>query len=93
MVTAHHDPEGDVESEAGALAHWLGREERLEDPVLDLGGMPGPVSPNSTSSSSRSSAVRIVSVPVPFIADMALSIRFVQTWFSSPGKAGIRGSA
>ena len=54
-------------------------------------GMPGPVSPNSTSSMSRSAAVRIVSVPEPFMADTALSIRFVQTWFSSLGKAGILG--
>ena len=48
------------------------------------GGTPGPVSPNSTNTWSRSIPVRTVSVPEPFIADTALSIRFVHTWFSSP---------
>src|SRR5215475_14824638 len=46
-------------------------------------GTPGPVSPISTSARSPSRAVRTVSVPVPPIAYTALSIRFVQTWFSS----------
>src|SRR5215472_2488675 len=41
MVAANHNPEGDVEPEAGAVAHWLGSEERLENPVLDLGRDPG----------------------------------------------------
>jgi hypothetical protein len=35
----------------------------------------------------------MVSVPVPFIAETALSIRFVQTWLSSLAYAGISGSA
>src|SRR6516165_4190418 len=60
---------------------------------LISGGTPGPVSPNSTNtSSSRTFPVRTVSLPVPFIADTALSIRFVQTWFSSAAYAGICGS-
>src|SRR3984957_16672877 len=46
-------------------------------------GMPGPLSPISTSAQSPSRAVRMVSVPVPPIADTALSIRLVQTWLSS----------
>ena len=35
----------------------------------------------------------IRSVPVPFIASTALSIRFVHTWFSSPAYASIRGTS
>src|SRR5215475_8300155 len=46
-------------------------------------GTPGPVSPISTSARSLSRAVRTVSVPVPPMANTALSIRFVHTWFSS----------
>jgi len=46
-------------------------------------GTPGPVSPISTRARSPSRAVRTVSVPVPPIANTALSMRFVQTWFSS----------
>ena len=46
-------------------------------------GMPGPLSPTSTSTLPSSRAVRMVSVPVPPIAGTALSIRFVQTWLSS----------
>ena len=46
-------------------------------------GMPGPVSPISISAQSPSRAVRMVSVPVPPIADTALSIMLVQTWLSS----------
>ena len=55
------------------------------------GGTPDPVSANSTNTWSRSNPVRMVSVPCPFIADTALSIRFVHTWFSSAAYAGIRG--
>jgi len=38
VVLVHHDPPGDVQPEAGALPHLLGGEERLEDPVPDVGG-------------------------------------------------------
>ena len=38
----------DVQAQPGALADRLGGEERLEDALPDLGGMPGPVSPIST---------------------------------------------
>ena len=36
-VAPDDDPPGDVEAEAGALAHVLGREERLEDVRPDVG--------------------------------------------------------
>src|ERR1044072_5612556 len=51
-------------------------------------GTPGPVSRNSTSSRSCTTAVRTVNVPsspVLLMAETALSIRLVHTWFSSAG--------
>jgi hypothetical protein len=73
----------DVQAQPGALPDRLGGEERLEDPPPQLLGMPGPVSPISTSARSPSRAVRTVSVPSPAIASSALSMRLVQTWLSS----------
>ena len=55
-------------------------------------GTPGPVSPIETITWSSSRYVLIVSVPAPFMAWTALSIRLVHTWFSSAGWAGICGS-
>ena len=49
------------------------------------GGMPGPVSAISTTIASPSTRVAIRRVPSPSIASMALSMRFVHTWFRSPG--------
>src|SRR5580704_7960277 len=42
VVLVDHDAEADVESQAGSLTHRLGREERLEYPVLDLRRHPRP---------------------------------------------------
>src|SRR5215218_1383181 len=36
VVLVDHDPVGDVQAKAGALANRLGGEERLEDPVPDV---------------------------------------------------------
>ena len=86
--------DGDNPSLASFLERGTGEEEAdWGDPrgnidrlvgLVPTGGTPGPVSPNSTRTRSPSSAVRRVSVPADPIADTALSIRFVQTWFSSP---------
>ena len=57
------------------------------------GGIPGPVSPISTTSTSASVRVEIRRVPFPSMASTALSIRFVQTWLSSPGIASMRGTS
>src|SRR5580658_8264242 len=42
VVLVHHDAPGDVEPEPGSLAHGLGGEERLEDPIPDLRRYPRP---------------------------------------------------
>src|SRR6266851_1003432 len=55
-------------------------------------GTPGPVSPNSTNTCPRSIPVRTVRTPEPPMADTALSIRFVHTWFSSTAYAGTGGT-
>ena len=87
VVPVHDDPPADVQAEAGALADALGGEERLEDPVPDLGRDAGPgvadLDQHAVPVASR--AVRTVSVPVPSIASTALSMRFVHTWLSSAG--------
>ena len=86
-VPLDDDATGDVEPEAGALADVLGREERLERVRLDLGGHARrrcrAISTTTRSAVGARSATR--SVPAPSIASIALSMRFVQTWLSSPG--------
>src|SRR5690242_2791794 len=47
------------------------------------GGIPGPLSPISTTTQPLSREVRSRSCPLPPMASMALSIRFVHTWLSS----------
>ena len=54
--------------------------------LLDLGASAEWTGPNALRVDTRS-------VPVPFIASMALSIRCVHTWFSSPANASIRGTS
>ena len=58
------------------------------------GGMPGPVSPTSTTIASPSTLVAMRrTCPCPSIASMALSMRFVHTWFRSPGSLSMRGAS
>ena len=44
VVLLHDDVVADRQAEAGALAGGLGGEERVEDAIADLGGMPSPLS-------------------------------------------------
>ena len=92
---------------AGALADRLAGVEALQDMGGGRLGMPGPLSPISTSTWAPSRAVRTVSSPrpsmpsMPSMASMALSTRLVQwpgwtrgRWYwSTPGprRAGERG--
>src|SRR5215471_13646214 len=41
-MPADDDAPADVQPKAGALANWLGGEERLEDPLPDVGGYARP---------------------------------------------------
>ena len=50
-----------------------------------------PESAISTTTPSRSGRVASRSVPLPSMASRALVMRFVQTWFSSPGMAAMTG--
>ena len=83
-VVAAHEPARDVEAQAGCLTDGFGGEERIENLLADSGGTPGPLSTMWTiTQSARRLALRYRSVPARPTASIALSMRFVHTWFSS----------
>ena len=87
VVLLDDDPPRQVQAEAGALAERLGGEERVEDVLDDVRrGCRARRRRSRRGSSPRLPAqVRIVSVPCPSIAWMALSMMLVHTWLRSPG--------
>ena len=69
----------DVEAEAGAFADRLGREERVEEAVADLGGNPGAVVDDADHDALPFARARVTSTRPDFgTASSALSIRFAQ---------------
>src|SRR5271157_4888098 len=79
-VALHDDAPCDVEAQACALADVLGRVKGLERAGRHL-------------RRHARAGVDSRSVPAPAMASMALSMRLVHTWFSSPGYAWIRGTS
>ena len=63
------------------------------DAVRRVAALPRPASQHSTPPWSGSPRVDRRNGPTPTIASMAWSIRFVQTWLSSPGLASMRGTS
>ncbi len=98
-----HEAVGDGQAEPGPLSGRLGGEERLEDPLADLGGTPGPSS--STEATSSSGPVPSASWPRPTrseivppaeAASAALrtsASRTCTSWSSSAWTCGRPGSA
>ena len=93
-VAFDDDAPGDVEPEPRALADVLRREERLERPLLHVGGHAvtavDDVDHDVVAVDAR---VDSRSVPWPSIASIALSMRLVHTWFSSAAYASRRGTS
>ena len=92
-VSLDDDAPRDVEAEAGALADILGREEGLERAGCDLRRHARAAVPDLDDDGVAVDRVVTRSVPEPSIASMALSIRLVQTWLSSPAYASTRGTS
>jgi hypothetical protein len=92
VVLVDDDPPRDVQAQPVPAPTGLvvKKGSKIRDGMA--GSTPGPESATSTARwSGPSRRVRTARVPLPFIALTALSTRFVHTWLSSPGYAGISG--
>ena len=83
VVAIDDDPPGDVQPEPRPLTDLLGREEGVEHARQHVRRDAGAVVGDFDRRAGPSRRVRIVIVPWPSSASIALSSRFVQTWFSS----------
>ena len=90
------DAVGDGETQSGALPDLLGREERIEDPPLEPGGIPCPVSANATSTAAAPTEpeMRMALRGESAIASRALVNRLMNTcssWMAFPMTTGSSG--
>ena len=89
---SQRDPPGDVEPEARPHAWGLRGEERIEDAGSDVVGYARAVVFDLDREEVAERRVRIVIRPPSSTAAIALSMRFVHTWFSSGAWASTSGS-
>ena len=83
------DLAAEMEPQAGPLADFAGREERIEDALGEVGGIPGPLSATMISTPCRSGREAMRTRPPSPAARRALSNRFRKIWFSAGGRPRI----